>query len=225
MSDDTTFDSRQRWDDPAEAIRSAIESAQAQMWTAVPARIKKHNDNGTVVVQPTIKQKRVKADQTSEWVEWPDVSDVPIQYPGGGGASWTFPMKEGDEVLMVISSRNMDKWWKEGGVQEQAAPFRMHHMNDGFAIPGIRSQPRKLSGVSMSTAQLRTDDGNTFIEFDPEGKVKIKSSTNPVIIEGDLHVTGEIIAKQGADNIHVSSHTHNNVMTGGGHTNKPDNNS
>lgn len=226
-----TYDQRERWDDPEEATRMAQDAHQSQIWTSFPAIVKKHNENGTVTVQPTIKQLHVKADGKQEWVQHPEIEDMPIQYPGGGGASWTYPMKDGDEVLVSVASRNMDKWWQQGGVQEQSVPFRMHHPSDGFAIPGFRSQPRKLSSVSMTKAQLRTDDGNTLIEFDPNdnGKVRVRSTTNPIIFEGDLHVTGEVIAKSGSANIHLSTHTHAQPVDSHGDTEaetiKPTNNS
>jgi hypothetical protein len=192
-SGNTTIDQQQRWNDIQELISSSNDGQQSQIWTSMPAIVKKHNDNGTIEVQPAIKQKHVKGDGNSEWLEHPPLKSVPIQYPGGGGASWTFPVKEGDEVLLCCASRNIDKWHEDGGVQEQMMPFRMHDMNDSFAIPGFRSQKRKLSEVHMKAAQLRTDDGKMVIEFDPDSKqITIKSPDKPVRIEGSLEVTGEM---------------------------------
>lgn len=211
MSDNQTIDQRERWNDLEESGRIAGESGQSDVWTSMPGIIVSHEaDKNTVTVQPALKLKHAKADGTSEWVQIPELADVPLQYPGGGGATWTFPLKKGDEVLLNFSARNIDKWHQQGGVQEQNVPFRMHDMSDGFAVPGFRSQPRKLSNVHTTKAQLRTDDGNTLIEFDPEnnGNIRVRSTTNPILFEGDLHVTGEIIAKFGTANIHVTTHTH-----------------
>jgi hypothetical protein len=225
MSDtgNKTIDQQQRWNDVQEMVHATNDGQQSQIWTSVPAIVKKHNNDGTIEVQPAIKQKHIKSDDNdAEWLEHPPLKKVPIQYPGGGGASWTFPLKEGDEVLLCCASRNIDKWWKEGGVQEQAGPFRMHDMNDSFAIPGFRSQKRKLSDVSMDKAQLRTDDGKMVIEFDPKGKeIVIKSPDKPVRIEGDLYVTGEVRAKADGTRINLSTHRHSGVQPGPGQTQQP----
>ncbi len=66
----------------------------------------------------------------------------------------------------MFADRSIDFWWQNGGVQESAAE-RMHHLSDAFAIVGPQSQAQKISGISTSTAQLRTDDGAAFIELDP----------------------------------------------------------
>ncbi|MGC8050122.1 Gp138 family membrane-puncturing spike protein, partial [Salmonella enterica] len=78
--------------------------------------------------------------------------------------SMTFPVAQGDECLVVFASRCIDSWWQSGGIQEQAE-LRMHDLSDGFAILGFRSQPRALSNISTTSAQLRSDDGATFIDL------------------------------------------------------------
>lgn len=204
------YDPKERWNDIEEAKRSTDEASQSDMWTAVPVIFKKHDtDTNTVHAQPTIKLKHVKADGSAEWVQFPELHDVPLHYPGGGGATWTFPIKDGDEGLLVVSSRSIDKWWNEGGVQQQDT-FRMHHISDGMAIPGFRSQPRKLKNVHATNAQLRSEDGEVYFEFDPDNKrFKIVSPTVPVEITGDLHVSGEIIRGFGTgDQVTLGQHTH-----------------
>ncbi|WP_457849452.1 hypothetical protein, partial [Staphylococcus aureus] len=52
--------------------------------------------------------------------------------------------------------------------------MRMHDLSDGFAILGFRSQPRALSNISTTSAQLRSDDGATFIDLNPgTGEIKV----------------------------------------------------
>lgn len=212
MSDNNqTIDQRERWNDLDESSRIAAESAQTDVWTSMPGIIVSHErDKNTVTVQPALKLKRIKSDGTAEWIQIPELADVPIMYPGGGGATMTLPMKKGDEVLLNFSARNIDKWHQQGGVQEQNVPFRMHDMSDGFAVPGFRSQPRKLSNVNENAAEIRTDDGTMVIQFDPVAKkITVKSPANNIRFETPgLEVTGEIIAKCDSTKIHVSTHTH-----------------
>lgn len=216
------FDDRERYNDPEEATRSALDDRMAKTWTMLPIVFKKHDrEKNTVHVQPTIKLKRVKADRSTEWREFPVIEDIPMNYPGGGGATWTFPVKDGDEGMLVVSSRSFDKWWQQGGVQEQD-DFRMHHFSDSFAIPGFRSQPRRLSNISEHTAQLRSDDGSMSIDFNPQTRaITINSPHSPVQINGDLHVSGDVVWDTANQPTHAKTHRHLGVVFGSDHSLEP----
>jgi hypothetical protein len=222
------YDQRERWNDPEEATRHAHEDHQTTIWTSMPCIIKEHNvQDNTAKVQIAIKLKHVDEKGKATWVPFPILEDVPVHYYGGGGVTITPPIKDGDEGIIHFNARSIDKWWQQGGVQEQTHA-RMHDISDGWLMPGGRSQPRKLSNVSKTSWQLRTDDGNTYVDFDPAGKkIKIVSPDNPVRIEGELHVTkkitceDEVIAKSTGTNIHLSTHTHDGVTTGTGNTSAP----
>jgi hypothetical protein len=224
----TTYDERERWNDPEEQTRMSQDSHQARMWTAMPVIIKKHDrDTNTAHVQITVKQKHVDAEGKVEWLEIPMLKDVPVHYPGAGGVSITNPLKEGDEGLIMFASRDYDNWWKEGGVQEQRE-YRPHDLSNGFVMAGFRSQPRKLKNISEKTWQLRTDEENPeqVVDFDPDKKTFSIKSPNPVTIDApSLRCTGEIIAKYNGDNIHLSTHTHGQPVDSHGdteaETNKP----
>src|SRR6184192_3724486 len=97
-------DPRERFSDWDEASTQEAEGQQSQMWTAIPVIIKKHDtDKNTVHAQATIKLSQVKPDGTTEWKEIPKLEDLPIHYPSGGGATMTFPVKDGDEGLAIFS--------------------------------------------------------------------------------------------------------------------------
>jgi phage baseplate assembly protein gpV len=112
--------------------------------------------------------KGYETDSTGKRVplDLPLLVDVPVIFPRGGGVTLTFPVKAGDECLVVFADRCVDFWWQSGGVQEPVSD-RQHHLADGFALVGPQSQAQKISGISASAAQLRTDDGAAFIELDP----------------------------------------------------------
>jgi Phage protein Gp138 N-terminal domain len=164
------MDPRNRFNDPEEADRRKMEAWQTQLWTALPTIVEKHNtDQNTSEIQPAVKLLEVKPDGTKKWTPLPLLKDVPVHYYGGGGATITVPIQKGDEGIVVFSSRSMDKWWQQGGVQEQVAA-RMHDISDGWLIPGGRSQPRRLKNVSKTTFQIRDDSGSNYIDFNPVKK-------------------------------------------------------
>ena len=93
---------------------------------------------------------------------------------------------------------------------------RAHDLSDGFAIVGLRSLPRAISGISSTAAQLRTDDGSTCISLEG-GKVTIKSAK--LDIEGDMTVRGktEFMGSVKANGKAIDeTHRHDKVRTGTG---------
>lgn len=117
----------------------------------------------TCVVQPAIKGAVPNDSGVPVSSDMTLLMDVPVMFPRGGGCTLTFPIKPGDECLIVFGDRCIDFWWQSGGVQEPADD-RQHDLSDAFAIVGPQSQAKKISGISMSGAQLRTDDGAAFVE-------------------------------------------------------------
>ncbi len=228
------MDVRERAGDLVESLRMGLDGRQARMWTATPGIIQSFDAVAmTCVVQPSIMSRVSAKDGTVTDLALPLLLDCPVQFPSGGGVTLTFPLAQGDECLVVFASRCIDSWWQSGGVQTQAEA-RMHDLSDGFVLAGVRSQPRVITNISTTAAQLRTDDGAAYIELDPAGHVaKIKASN--IILDGPVHITG--ITTADADvNItgtatasvdvvgggkHLKTHTHGGVTVGGGTTGAP----
>lgn len=120
----------------------------------------------TCTVTPAIKAKQTDADGNETSVNYPELVDVPVVFPHGGGCSLTFPLTQGDECLLVFSDRCIDFWWQNGGIQEPVDP-RQHDLSDAFAIPGPWSRQKKISDISTTEVQLRSDDGETSFSLNP----------------------------------------------------------
>ncbi|WP_049096483.1 Gp138 family membrane-puncturing spike protein [Burkholderia cepacia] len=168
------MDRRERTDDELEALKHAIGARLTEVWTALPGTVESFDPVAmTVSVQLGTRDSIRNEDGTVSTSPFPLLTDCPVVWQGGGGVTATFPIASGDECLVVFASRCIDAWWQSGGVQEQAEP-RTHSLADGFALIGVRSRPRALSGVSATSAQLRSDDGATYIDLNPTlQKVKI----------------------------------------------------
>lgn len=165
------MDIKQHYSDPEEMLRTAILAALTQVWTAIPGEVVSYDSQKvTVVVQPVIKAQITDKSGKQSMVSLPVLPDVPVLFPGGGGCRLTFPIQAGDECLVVFASRSIDAWWQSGGVQPPIEP-RMHDLSDGFAIVGPMSQAKKISNISTTTTQLRSNDGSTYVELDASGKV------------------------------------------------------
>ncbi|MCF6710237.1 Gp138 family membrane-puncturing spike protein [Raoultella ornithinolytica] len=124
-------------------------------------------------------------------VFYPLILDAPVIFPRGGGCTLTFPVKEGDECLVIFADRCIDFWWQSGGVQN-GSRGRMHDYSDAFVIPGPQSQAKKISGISTTAAQLRTDDGSAFIELAAGGDITATTTGNATINAPEIILNGNV---------------------------------
>lgn len=229
---------RQRHTDPYEARESHHDRRQAAMHTGMPGTIVSYDASTmTAVVQPSLQGIQTEIDGTRTMVDITPIPDVPVHFPGGGGYLLTFPVKPGDECWIKFSERSIDNWHQHGG-QQAPSDWRMHDINDAVCEVGIRSQPNVPGGqastrdakpVSASTVQLRSDDGNLFVEMDSGGGLlRIVSPTKVRMECPRLEVTGDIIdhcdqqghTAQDMRSIY-NSHTHPNVQSGPANTGVP----
>lgn len=149
-------------------LDQAMTARLSCLWTALPGIVQSFDPVAmTCQVQPAIQGKVRSEDGTITLVNLPMLLDCPVVFPHGGGCSMTFPIKPGDECLVVFSSRAIDLWWQSGGVQPPVE-MRMHDLSDGFVLVGAYSQPKVLQNVSTAAVQLRSDDGQAFFELNPE---------------------------------------------------------
>ncbi|TKU47850.1 translation initiation factor IF-2 [Citrobacter sp. wls757] len=154
-------------------LASERDITKDQIKVAMPGIIQSFDpDTVTAVVQLGIRCMQTNNDGTTSTSDYPQLVDVPVIFPRGGGVTLTFPVKPGDECLLIFSDRCIDFWWQNGGVQEAVDP-RQHDLSDAFAIVGPQSQAKKISGISTTAAQFRSDDGSTYFEINPDTK-KIK---------------------------------------------------
>lgn len=155
-----------------QTAQAIAENLSNQLRVAMPGIIQSFDPNAvTCTALPAIRGVIPKQDGANP-SDLPLLVDVPVIFPRGGGCTMTFPVKPGDECLLVFSDRCIDFWWQSGGVQEPVDP-RQHDLSDAFAIIGPQSQAKKISSISTSAAQLRSDDGSTYFEINPTTK-KIK---------------------------------------------------
>jgi hypothetical protein len=218
------LDAREVFDDLGEVIRTAIDTANARVWTSLPVKVLEDSDGFVVKVQPTIQGKRFdrkSGEQKDE--DMPVLGKVPVQFAFGGGYGHTHPIKAGDEGIVVFSARMIDSWWDQGSEQPRPQLLqRRHNISDGMYIPGVRSKPRRLGGhpdqdaqmagrangdtapASTTSYQIRTEKGDYYIELAPDGAVNIVCKTltikasEKVRIESPLVevIDGEITAEK-----------------------------
>lgn len=205
----------------AQAYRALADMVSTTLRVALPGIIQSFEpDTVTCVVQPAIKGSVRNASGQPVSQALPLLVDVPVIFPRGGGCTITFPVKKGDECLVIFSDRCIDFWWQNGDVQEPVDP-RQHDLSDAFALVGPQSQKEKISAISTEALQIRTDEGQAFIELKQSGEVNI--TTTRLTLNGNLHVNGDITSTgdQTAGGISQIDHVHGGIQSGSSYTRGP----
>jgi hypothetical protein len=229
------MDPRELTADFEEYMRVLFLRHQSGLWTALPVIVDTWNypvnGQNTVHVAPAIKGVTQNiTDGTHQDIAQVLLQDVPVKFLGGGNFNLTHPIKKGDEGHVIFSSRNINGWWSLGGVQprpqEGQARDRMHDLSDGLAFhPAKLSKAAILPAISTTSAQLRSDDGKSYVEMldngagfnfvTPNGYLKFDGAT------GNLKVSGNIFWNDKTASTDAAGHKHGSVMTGGNETDIP----
>jgi len=183
------MDPRERINEAEETTRAALDGRQARIRTAMPGLVTAVDlARQTVSVQGAIQGQQESPDGTVAAVNLPLFVDVPIVWPRAGGYAITFPVKAGDEVLVVFGDRCIDSWWQSGGIGAPLEP-RMHDLSDAFAILAPASQPKAqaLPNVSSTSVQVRNEAGTAYLEITDDGDINIVAARDIKTTAGRNH--------------------------------------
>jgi hypothetical protein len=159
-----------------EAIETHINSAQSRLRTTSIGEIVSINGQRATV---RLLLRSVLYDGSV--VSLPLIVDAPVVYPAGGNMIFTMPVAAGDECLVYFSDRCMEEWQQLGGLQ--TPEFRLHDIADGIVHVGISSDPKMLSDISTTSAELRSLDNSVKISVDPraDGIITLKAAIVNVV--------------------------------------------
>ena len=172
--------------DLSQALKAMGEQLSSSLRVAVPGIIQSFDpETVTCTVQPAVNGS-VPDETGAESAEGLTLLvDLPVTFQRGGGVTLTFPIKAGDECLVIFSDRCIDFWYQSGGIGD-AVDQRQHDTSDAFVIVGPQSQAQKVSGISTNSAQMRSDDGSTYFELNPT------TQTINIVAPGGFNVTSPL---------------------------------
>jgi len=163
-----------------EILRRVLDARLAEVHTALPAKIVKY-DAATrkADVQPLLKRQYADGDLAS----MPVITNVPVLFPSGGGASLTFPVRAGDGCLLVFAERSLDRWLAQSTVKEvETGDIRMHDISDAVAFVGLAPFGATLSASANSTALNLGTGGRVAIGTQAAELLDILSQTLAALI-------------------------------------------
>lgn len=188
-------------------LRNMENSIKSGMRVALPAKVTSFDpEKQTISCIPTVRE-LININGKAKFVTLPELRDVPINIPRGGGWSITLPIKVGQECMVVFQDLCIDGWWFRGDIQNWN-DLRRHDLSDAIAIFSPYSQPNVLSSYNTDGLEIRSDDGKTKMTFTPDGVTmtcpKGLNISGDISVDGKIESTGDIIS----DNISLQQHTH-----------------
>lgn len=195
-----------------------FDSERQSIYTAIPARVESYDASGPEVdVTPVVG--RLWRDRDEGYTEasaLPKLTGVPVQFPAGGGCGVTFPIAEGDYVLLLVSTFALSRWYKDGAEIEQTDHLT-HQLEQSIALPGLFHKGSKFTDLAdANNVKIGEDGAENQIVIEPGGEIKIGATASSYAAKADL-VQSEISALWTA----LNAHTHTGVTTGGGSSGPP----
>lgn len=169
--------------DPYAWMNSHITNLENQLFTSLPATVSSYDANTqTITALPVM----LEAYKDGDVSQFPEIDNVPVIFPSAGGGSLTFPIQEGDTVMLMFSARNFDTWWATGNPLQLSSTQRYHDLSDAVAIVGLTSSKKSVNG-STEDVVLKFNDNNITLKKDgsieatTKSTVKISNSSEELV--------------------------------------------
>lgn len=166
-------------------IKLAIKEQVNNIHTCLPGEIVSVDKRkGLVEVQP-------KAQMTfsnGKTLDFPIIAGVPLVFPQGGDASITFPVKEGDQCLIVFSEQPLDYWFGEG----EASPNVKHGLSGAIAIPGLMKEISDDFALALEKNEMIIRNGVSVVELSDKKITVSQNNTEIVVNKEGIAVRGDI---------------------------------
>lgn len=160
-------------------------------------------------VQPVVNKKYIDG----EILEYPEILSVPVQFPSSSTSALTFPINQGDNVLLVFSQKGLDVFKSGATSAHDPIDMRSFDKRDAIAIPCVNPFSKSVNDPVKRTLFHSVDDmvmthniglpTECEVRMKPTGKIELTSAlqvevksplltlTCPsVAITGNLSVAG-----------------------------------
>lgn len=159
-------------------VEDVARSVMEEMHTAIPAKIQLFDATKNMA---TVKPYGTFVTGAGKKMAYPVITGVPCIFPKcpSENIEIAFPVKTGDDCLVIISEVELDAWFS-GGESDNNMRF---DLTSAVAIPG-------LSNKSSSVLEEACNDNSIILK---NGDVKLKVAKTGVEIKGNIMVEGDIM--------------------------------
>lgn len=117
-----------------DTLQNFYMSRQENVHTCLPGRISSFDpDTRKASVKPLIKLKN----KNGSTLEIPLISDVPVVFPGGENFQLSWPVKSGDNCVMLFAETGIGNYLNGSGQVVDADDMSRFSLTDAICIPGL----------------------------------------------------------------------------------------
>lgn len=80
-------------------------------------------------------------------IPYPLLVNVPVFVLSGGTAFLGMPITQGDPCIVLFNDRDLDPWWSNGTTGSPPHSPRVHDLNDGMALVGVRPATSPIASL------------------------------------------------------------------------------
>lgn len=157
-------------------LKLAVRTGLSDVYTAIPGKVESYDaSTETCSVRPQIRQ--VIDDESGARVAeaLPLLQAVPVEFPGAGDISITFPIEIGTTGMIEFCLNNIGEWVRRGRLVDPA-DRRLHGLSGAVFRPGLRH--------SRNLSSDRDTDALTL--GGPKVRIGSKDASNPAVLFEEL---------------------------------------
>ena len=155
--------------------------------TAIPGRIVTFDpEKCEAEILPYAKFKK----PNGEFMDFPQLNHIPVLFLQGTGQTATivYPVKPGDECLIVSQEQTLDIWRSSGAESDNDLRF---DLTNAVAVVGLFSKPNPLVQRAYDNESIIIQRGETFVEL-YDGKIEMLVKHEETDVEAyHLMIDGE----------------------------------
>jgi hypothetical protein len=115
-----------------DVMKSGMGKAMKSVHTAIPAEVTSFDpDTRKVSARPVV---RDNADGV--YTDFPEIYEIPVQYPASSKAGICFPLERGDTGMLIFCQADIEGWCQRGGMQNPGTE-RKWDLTDAIFVPGV----------------------------------------------------------------------------------------
>ena len=118
-------------------------------------------------------------------VEYPIILSVPVQFPSSSTSALTFPINQGDNVLLVFSQKGLDVFKSGATSAHDPIDMRSFDKRDAIAIPCVNPFSKSINNPDTRTLTHSVDDMVMTHNIGKDNECEVRLTSG-----GEVKVTG-----------------------------------
>lgn len=151
-----------------EAIRTILDNELVEIHTTFPGEIVSYDkDTQTATIRPMVRRPILARDINDgvDTVETlPDLLNVPIRHPRGGGTFIHIPLTAGDSMWVHCTQTDISNWRSTGNVSSPTTGL-IHDLASCWAEPGAFHDAQVLDPSKVSDTDITIGNGSFTINI------------------------------------------------------------